>query len=169
MTAMTDPQNKVVCWYLDRGCSVVFLYGALTQSQLPSLCLRNPQVSFRALVSGPRPPKMTIMPLALPVVQTEALCYTLLTGPWSEHSRRAHENGARSTLRHHTSATGSEPVLPPKTSRCGFEYTTTWPYLRPGVDPTIGTIIHEALSSPFLRSIKYRSSDAREPPPVAPP
>ena len=47
--------------------------------------------------------------------------------------------------------------------------TIEWPYLRPGVFPTTGTIIHWAAESPFLRSSKYKSSEASEPPPVAPP
>lgn len=70
---------------------------------------------------------MTIMPLALPVMHTLALCYTRRHGPWSEQSRRAQEKGARSTLRHQTSLTGSLPVLPPNTSKCGLDYTITWP------------------------------------------
>jgi len=148
---------------------LVFLYGALTQSHLPSRCLRSPQVSLSAVESGPRPPKMTIMPLALPVLHTLAECYTRLHGPSPEQSSRDHVNGARSTFRHHTSLTGSLPVLPPKTSRCGLEYTITCPYRRPGVEPTIGTIIQDALSSPLRRSSSYRSSEANDPPPVAPP
>jgi len=43
------------------------------------------------------------------------------------------------------------------------------PYLRPGVLPTTGTIIHYAIASPFLISSKYKSSLAKLPPPVAPP
>ena len=39
-----------------------------------------------------------------------------------------------------------------------------WPYLRPGVEPTTGTIIHWDISSPFLISSRYRSSLAKLPP-----
>jgi hypothetical protein len=168
---MNELQNSVVCWYLLNGFSVmfVFLYGAFTQSHLPSRCLLSPQVSFRADESGPRPPNITIMPLALPVLHTAALCYTLLHGPCSEQSSLDQVNGARSTFKHHTSLTGSLPVLPPNTNKCGLLYTTTCPYLLPGVEPTMGTIIQLAWSSPFRKSSKYKSSEASEPPPVAPP
>jgi len=117
MTTIVVPQNKVVCWYLHKGWSVVFFYGALTQSHLPSLCLRSPQASFRALESGPLPPYTIIMPVALPALQTAALCYTRLQGPLSEQSKRTHEKGARSTFKHQTSLTGSDPEFPPNTSK----------------------------------------------------
>jgi hypothetical protein len=55
-------------------------------------------------------------------------------------------------------------VLPPNTSRWGLEKIIVWPYLLPGVDPTTGTIIHWAFSSPFLISSKYKSSEAKLPP-----
>ncbi len=76
----------------------------------------------------------------------------------------AHEKGALSTLRHHTSLTGSVPVFPPNTSKYGFENTMVCPYLLPGVYPTTGTIIHYADWSPFLKSSRYKSSEAKLPP-----
>lgn len=66
-TIMKVPTNMVECQYLASGSSVFGLYGALTQSHLPSLCLLNPHVSFNALWSAVLPPNITIIPVALPV------------------------------------------------------------------------------------------------------
>ena len=164
ITIINGPRNRVECWYLGIGYSLVCLYGALTQSHLPSLCLLRPQLSFKLLWSAVLPPKHTIIPVALPVWHKAAEWYTLTAGFSFPQSSLIHEKGAFSTLRHHTSLTASWPVFPPNTNRWGLEKTIVWPYLLPGVDPTTGTIIHYAISSPFLISSRYRSSDAKLPP-----
>lgn len=80
--------------------------------------------------------------MALPIEQSAAEWYTRVFGKSPGHSSFNHENGALSTLRHHTSLTGSAPVFPPNTSKYGLEKTIVCPYLLPGVYPMTGTIIH---------------------------
>ena len=112
---------------------------------------------------------MIIMPVALPIEHNAAEWYTRAFGASPLMVSSNQEKGALSTFKHHTSFTDYWPVLPPNTKRYGFINTTVWPYLLPGVVPITGTIIHYAICSPFLRSNRYRSSDAKLPPPVAPP
>jgi hypothetical protein len=69
MTSITDPINKVECWYLPVGYD---LYGALTQSQVPFLCLLKPHESFKAYCSEDLPPNITTIPVALPAEQSAA-------------------------------------------------------------------------------------------------
>lgn len=117
ITTISGPKNNVECWYLKVGAIVLVLYGAGTQSHRPSRCLLSPQVSLRALESLVLPPKMTIIPVADPVIHKAAEWYTRTGGTFVPQFSLAHEKGAFSTLKHHTSLTGSEPVFPPKTSR----------------------------------------------------
>lgn len=72
MTNIRGPRKRVECWYQGVGGCVVDLYGALTQSHLPSRCHLNPQVSLRALESEVLPPKTTIIPFADPLTHKAA-------------------------------------------------------------------------------------------------
>ena len=78
------------------------LLGRLDPVQLAVAVPAQPQVSLSAAESGPRPSKLTIMPLALSVLQTDALYYTRFKGPCSEKSRYYQVKCVHSTLRHQT-------------------------------------------------------------------
>ena len=73
---------------------------------------RKPQVSFRGVPSDPRPPKITIIPLAVPVRQILAAWYTLAGGFYNPVWTFSQIQLPRTSI-FHTSPTAYEPVFPP--------------------------------------------------------
>lgn len=145
ITNKSVPTNNVRCWYLYAGLIDELLYGAFIQSKRLSLCFLRPHVSLRGSPSAPRPPKITIIPLAVPVLQILAEWYAL-GGGFSYPVSTFFHYAVLSISLTQTSPMGSFPVFPPWIIRYGFKYPITCPYREPGEVPPQFLITHMALS-----------------------
>jgi hypothetical protein len=142
------PMKHTRCWYRLRGVYVYDL-GGVTQSQLPSLCFLNPQISFNATIVSYlwdplwsfwsflvylRPPNTTIIPKAEPYSQMAAEWYTRGHGMilfWNSYLDQV--KGPFIMFNSHTSFSALFPEFPPKTTRNGLLNSMVWPYRCPGV------------------------------------
>lgn len=112
ITKNNVPINRVLCWQRSVGLIEPLLQGAFIQSIRPSLCFLNPHVSDKGEPSEPLPPKITSIPLAVPVLHILAEWYTRGAGLSPPTSTFFHQKWLMTSLTQ-TSLTDSAPVFPP--------------------------------------------------------